>query len=97
MLVSSYDAFYSQPVVNGLKFDTLQEILDKTAESLDLDVDKCYISTPSYSEGTFSFKVEETKISFRSFLQYISIIFVTRHTKTIRDSMVLLHMKAIRL
>lgn len=55
---NSYDAFYSQPVVNGLKFDTLQEILDKTAESLDLDVDKCYISTPSYSEGTFSFKVD---------------------------------------
>lgn len=52
-----YDAFYSQPVINGDKFDTLQLILDKTAEELDLDVDKCLISTPTYSKGVMNFNV----------------------------------------
>jgi type IV pilus assembly protein PilM len=52
-----YDAFYSQPVIIGDKFDTLQLILDKTAEELDLDVDKCKISTPSYAGGMMTFTI----------------------------------------
>ncbi|MBO5344066.1 MAG: pilus assembly protein PilM [Ruminococcus sp.] len=55
---NSYDAFYSQPVINGEKYDTLQSILDKTAEDLDLDVDECFVSTPTYSEGVLSFSIE---------------------------------------
>jgi type IV pilus assembly protein PilM len=71
---NSYDAYYSQPVVNGTKFDTLQEILDKTAESLDLDVDKCYISTPSYSEGTFTYKVQAA--GSEDFVQKLPSIYI---------------------
>ena len=54
---NSYDAFYSQPVIIGDKFDALQAILDKTAEDLELDVDECFISVPSYSAGVMSFSV----------------------------------------
>ncbi len=54
---NSYDAFYSQPVINGDKYETLQLILDKTAEELKLDADKCLISVPSYSKGVMSFRV----------------------------------------
>ena len=32
-------------------------MLDKTAEGLELDVDECFISTPTYAEGVFSFVV----------------------------------------
>lgn len=52
-----YDAFYSQPVIIGDKYDTLQLVLDKTAEELDLDVDKCKISIPSYTGGMMTFTV----------------------------------------
>lgn len=54
---NSYDAFYSQPVIIGDKYDALQAILDKTAEDLELDVDECFISVPSYSAGVMSFSV----------------------------------------
>lgn len=54
---NAHDAFFSQPVVNGVKIDRIQEVLDKTAEGLELDVDECFISTPTYAEGVFSFVV----------------------------------------
>lgn len=54
---NAHDAFFSQPVVNGVKIDRIQEVLDKTAEALELDVDECFISTPAYAEGVFSFNV----------------------------------------
>ncbi len=54
-IVNSHDAFYSQPVVDGEKYDTIQLVLDKTAEELDLDF--ALISTPSYGSGVFGFKV----------------------------------------
>lgn len=52
-----HDAFYSQPVVNGVKIDRIQEVLDKTAKDLELEVDECFISTPTYSNGVFAFSV----------------------------------------
>lgn len=54
-MVNAHDAFYSQPVVNGDKFDTIQAVLDKTAD--DLGLDDSYISIPSYNNGTFTFSV----------------------------------------
>lgn len=54
---NAHDAFFSQPVVNGIKIDRIQEILDATAKDLKLDVDECFVATPSYSEGVFSFTV----------------------------------------
>lgn len=56
-VVNAYDAFYSQPVINGDKYETIQAVLDKTAEDLELDVDECFISLPSYGGGTFTFNV----------------------------------------
>lgn len=54
-IVNARDAFYSQPVINGDKYETIQAILDATADELSLD--DCYITTPSYSNGTMSFSV----------------------------------------
>lgn len=55
-MVNSHDAFFSQPVINGDKYETIQAVLDKTAE--DLKLDECYISLPAYAAGTFNFTVE---------------------------------------
>ncbi|MDE5992451.1 MAG: pilus assembly protein PilM, partial [Oscillospiraceae bacterium] len=55
-MTNAHDAFFSQPVINGDKYETIQAVLDKTAE--DLDLDECYISLPSYAAGTFNFTVE---------------------------------------
>lgn len=71
-IVNSHDAFYSQPVVDGDKFDTIQAVLDKTAEELKLD--DCYISTPTYSLGNFSFMV--TAAGSEDFVQKLPSMFV---------------------
>lgn len=57
-MINAHDAFYSQPVVNGEKYETIQAVLDKTAEEVGINADECFISTPAYSSGTFSFTVE---------------------------------------
>lgn len=54
-IINARDAFYSQPVINGDKYDTIQAVLDETAGELSLD--DCYISTPTYSGGTMTFTV----------------------------------------
>lgn len=54
-IINARDAFYSQPVINGDKYDTIQAVLDETASELSLD--ECFISTPTYSGGTMSFSV----------------------------------------
>lgn len=54
-IVNARDAFYSQPVINGDKYETIQAVLDATADELSLD--DAYISTPSYGSGTMSFSV----------------------------------------
>lgn len=71
---NSYDAFYSQPVINGEKYDTLQTILDKTAEELELDVDLCFASTPSYSDGVMTFSV--VAAGSEDFVQKLPSIYV---------------------
>ncbi len=54
---NAHDAFFSQPVVNGIKIDRIQEVLDATAKELELDADECYVLTPAYADGVFSFVV----------------------------------------
>ena len=54
-MVNAHDAFFSQPVVNGEKYDTIQLVLDKTADELGLK--NALISTPTYSGGAFNFNV----------------------------------------
>ncbi len=54
-IVNARDAFYSQPVINSDKYETIQAVLDATADELSLD--DAYISTPSYGSGTMSFSV----------------------------------------
>lgn len=54
-IINARDAFYSQPVINGDKYDTIQAVLDETAGELSLD--DCFISTPTYSGGTMTFSV----------------------------------------
>ena len=55
MIHNAHDAFYSQPVVDGTKYEALQEVLDKTAE--DLSLEDAVISTPSYAKGVFTYTV----------------------------------------
>ena len=55
-IVNAHDAFYSQPVIDGEKFETIQLVLDKTAE--DLGLGESTISFPSYSAGTMTFNVD---------------------------------------
>ena len=54
-MVNAHDAFYSMPVVDGEKYDTLQNILDLTAEELDLEF--ATLTTPTYSSGVYSFTI----------------------------------------
>lgn len=54
-MVNAHDAFFSQPVVNGEKYDTIQLVLDKTAD--ELGIKNALISTPTYSGGAFNFNV----------------------------------------
>ncbi|MDO4863962.1 MAG: pilus assembly protein PilM [Ruminococcus sp.] len=54
-IVNAHDAFYSQPVVDGEKYEAIQNVLTKTAE--DLDLDYAVISTPTYGGGIFNFSV----------------------------------------
>lgn len=54
-MVNAHDAFYSMPIVNSDKYETIQNVLNKTAEDLDLEF--ACISTPTYSAGVFNFNV----------------------------------------
>jgi type IV pilus assembly protein PilM len=54
-IVNAHDAFYSQPVIDGDKYEAYINTLKKTAESLSLsDVE---MTTPSYAAGAMSFNV----------------------------------------
>ena len=53
---NAHDAFYSQPVVLGEKYDKLEEIVAKTAT--ELNVGEAKILSPQYSKGVFTFNVE---------------------------------------
>jgi type IV pilus assembly protein PilM len=49
------DAFQSQPALTGEAYDEIEKILDKTCEDKKLEFNE--ISTPTYKDGTISFKV----------------------------------------
>lgn len=56
MITNAHDAFYSQPVILGEKYEKLQEIIEATMKEVKITDAK--ISNPQYSEGTFTFSVE---------------------------------------
>jgi len=53
---NAHDAFYSMPVVDGDKYDTIQAVLEKTAD--ELGVKDAKILHPAYANGVFTFGVE---------------------------------------
>ncbi|MDE6519874.1 MAG: pilus assembly protein PilM [Ruminococcus sp.] len=73
-IVNARDAFYSQPVINGDKYDAIQAVLDATADELNLD--DCYISTPSYSAGTMTFSVTAAGAGKDSMVQQLPSVFI---------------------
>ncbi|MDE6672416.1 MAG: pilus assembly protein PilM [Ruminococcus sp.] len=56
MMLNAHDAFYSQPVIDGEKYDLVEQVLSDTAE--ELGVSGAKVKSPDYSDGTFSFSVE---------------------------------------
>lgn len=75
-MVNAHDAFYSQPVVNGEKYDTIQAVLDKTAD--DLGLGDSFISIPSYTNGTFTFSV--TAAGSEEMVQKLPSLFIDNLT-----------------
>lgn len=55
-MVNAHDAFYSQPVINGEKYDLFEKLLAETAT--ELSVEDAKFLTPNYIDGTFTFSVE---------------------------------------
>ena len=53
---NSHDAYYSKPIIDGEKYDALEETLAKTAEGL--DIPEFTIKNPQYADGVLSFEVE---------------------------------------
>lgn len=56
MINNAHDAFYSQPVILGSKYDMFEETIAATAA--ECGVTDFKIKTPQYDKGTFSFSVE---------------------------------------
>ena len=54
-ITNLHDAFYSQPVIDGDKYDLVEETLKKTAE--DLEIEDYMMLKPVYNEGVFEFSV----------------------------------------
>lgn len=55
-MLNAHDAFYSQPVIDGDKYDLAEQVLADTAE--ELGVEGAKLLSPDYSDGIFSFSVE---------------------------------------
>ncbi len=55
-MTNAYDAFHSQPVINGEKYNLIEETLKSTAE--ELQVSNVKIAIPKYDDGALSFTVE---------------------------------------
>ncbi|MBQ8961860.1 MAG: pilus assembly protein PilM [Ruminococcus sp.] len=78
-ILNAYDAYNSMPVVTGDKYDTLQEVLDKTAE--DFDIKDPEILTPSYANGVFTFMVRyEAKDDKDIMIEELPAQFITNLT-----------------
>ena len=52
---NAHDAYYSKPIIDGEKYDALEETLAKTAE--DLGIEKAKIRIPQYTDGIITFEV----------------------------------------
>ena len=76
VVVNAHDGYYSQPVVNGDQYDALQNVLDKTAEDLGLKVDECFVGTPSYSNGMFTFTVKAAAADDDKYIQELPAQFL---------------------
>ncbi|MDE5583420.1 MAG: pilus assembly protein PilM [Ruminococcus sp.] len=55
-MTNAYDAFHSQPVIDGEKIDRVESVLAETAETL--SVTNAKVLEPKYLEGVLSFKIE---------------------------------------
>ncbi len=55
-MTNAYDAFHSQPIINGDKYNFVEETLQSTAE--ELGVTNVKLSIPKYSDGELTFEVE---------------------------------------
>ena len=53
---NAHDGFFSNPVIDGDKFDVAEDVLAKTAE--DLGIEKARIIEPKYEDGILKFKVK---------------------------------------
>ena len=77
-ILNAYDAFYSQPVVDGDKYDTLQAVLDKTAE--ELEVKEAKILHPAYANGVFTFAVEYEQPDEKKLIEEVPAQFIMNLT-----------------
>ena len=77
-ILNAYDAFYSQPVVDGDKYDTLQAVLDKTAE--ELEVKEAKILHPAYANGVFTFAVEYEQPDEKKLIEQVPAQFIMNLT-----------------
>ncbi|MBP8594872.1 MAG: pilus assembly protein PilM [Ruminococcus sp.] len=77
-ILNAYDAFYSQPVVDGDKYDTLQAVLDKTAE--ELEVKEAKILHPAYANGVFTFAVEYEQPDEKKIIEDVPAQFIMNLT-----------------
>lgn len=55
-MTNAHDAFYSQPVINGDKYDLMENLLMDTAT--ELDVTNAKFISPNYMDGSFTFSVQ---------------------------------------
>ena len=55
-MLNAHDAFYSKPVIDGDKYDLVEQTLAETAEELGLTGEK--LLNPEYTDGVLSFSVE---------------------------------------
>lgn len=55
-MTNAHDAFFSQPIINGDKYDLVEDVLRSTAE--ELQVTNVKIAIPKYIDGQLSFTVE---------------------------------------
>ena len=57
-MLNAHDGFYSQPVVNGEKYDLLQSVLEETVSGMEgVELENPTIKDPRYAEGILSYTV----------------------------------------
>ncbi len=74
-MTNAHDAFYSQPVINGDKYDLIESILTDTATELDVTGIKI-LSPYEYTDGVLSFTVQYDEAPYA--YQELPVLFVSR-------------------